>query len=125
MGTNFTEYFSEYAKCYDDFDAERLIDYFYVPTFNVKNGTVSAITSTEELSAFLKSMLAGYKEHSYKKGNVIDVQVMEMGKWSVLATVHWVIEKTDGTILRDFNSTYNLFKDGEAWKIIATTNHDF
>jgi len=39
MGTNFTEYFSEYAKCYDDFDAERLIDYFYVPTFNVKNGT--------------------------------------------------------------------------------------
>jgi len=125
MGTNFTEYFSEYAKCYDDFDAERLIDYFYVPTFNVKNGTVSAITSVEELPGALQSMLAGYKEHGYKKGNVIDVQVMEMGKWSVLAMVHWVIEKTDGTILRDFNSTYNLFKDGEAWKIIATTNHDF
>ena len=124
MGINFTEYFSNYAKCYDDFDAGRLADYFYVPTVNVKNGTVSTITTTEELSSSLKSMLAGYKEHGYKKGNIIDVQVMEMGKWSVLATVHWIIDNTDGTILRDFNSTYNLFKVGDTWKSVATTNHD-
>jgi len=124
MGTNFTEYLCDYAKCYDDFDAERLVDYFYVPTVNVKNGTVSAITTTEDLSGSLKSMLAGYKEHGYKKGNVIDMQIMEMGKWSVLATVHWVIDKTDDTILRDFYSTYNLFKDGDSWKIVTTTNHD-
>jgi len=124
MDTNFTEYFSNYAKCYDDFDAERLAGYFYVPTVNIKNGSVSAITTNEELSSSLKSMLAGYKEHGYKNGNVINVQVMEIGKWSVLATVDWVIDKTDGSILRDFNSTYNRFKDGEAWKIIATTNHD-
>ena len=25
MDTNFTEYFSNYAKCYDDFDAESVI----------------------------------------------------------------------------------------------------
>jgi len=125
MDKFWVEYFADYAKCYDDFNSERLANYFYVPMVNVKNGTVSAITSAEELSAALKSMLAGYREHGYKKGNVIDVQIMEMGTWSVLATVHWVIDKTDGTILRDFNSTYNLFKDGEAWKIVVTTNHDF
>jgi len=125
MTINFTEYFSNYAKCYDDFEAERLADYFYVPTVNIKNGSVNVITSADELSSSLKTMLAGYKEHGYKKGNVIAVQIMEMGKWSVLATVHWIIDKTDGTVLRDFNSTYNLFKDGEAWKIVATTNHDF
>lgn len=125
MDTFWIEYFSNYAKCYDDFAAERLAGYFCVPTVNVKNGSVSAITSSEELSVSLKSMLAGYKEHGYKKGNVIDVQIMEMGKWSVLATVHWVIDKTDGTILRDFNSSYNRFQDGETWKIVATTNHVF
>ena len=124
MDTFWSDYFANYAKCYDDFDAERLGNYFYVPTVNVKNGTVSTITSVEELAASLKSMLTGYKEHGYKKGNVIDVQIMEMGKWSVLVTVHWVIDKTDGAILRDFKSSYNMFKDGDTWKIAATTNHD-
>jgi len=124
MGIVWFDYFSGDAKCDDEFEADERVRYFHVPTINVKKGSISAITSDEELSTSLRSMLAGYKEHGYKKGNVIDVQVMEMGKWSVLATVHWVIDKTDGTILRDFKSTYNLFKDADAWKIVATTNHD-
>ena len=34
MDTFWAEYFADYAKCYDDFDSERLANYFYVPTVN-------------------------------------------------------------------------------------------
>jgi len=40
----------------------------------------------------LNAQLAGYKEHGYKKGNIIDVQVMEMGNGARHES-HWADPK--------------------------------
>jgi hypothetical protein len=47
-----------------------------------------------------------------------------MGHWSAFVTVHWIIDHVNGSILRDFRGSYNLFKYEDNWRILATTNHD-
>jgi hypothetical protein len=90
----------------------------------VKNGAVAPILTADELFDHLKGLLASYKEHGYKKGNAVGVEVKAMGAWSAAVTVHWIIDHVNGSVLRDFYSTYNLFRQNGEWKILATTNHD-
>lgn len=118
------EFFAAYAICYDTFDAVRLAEYYFAPTVMVKNGTVIALPTADEILDHLKGLLASYKEHGYKKGNPAGVQVKQMGIWSAMVTVHWIIDHVNGSVLRDFYSTYSLFRQDGEWKILVTTNHD-
>jgi len=36
----FSSFFSNYAKCYDEFNLEGLVKYYFTPTLMVKNGLV-------------------------------------------------------------------------------------
>jgi hypothetical protein len=48
------------------------------------------------------------------KRNLADIEVTTMGAWSVIVTVHWIIDHVNGSVLRDFYSIYNLiFQDGD------------
>ena len=120
----FSDYFTNYAKCYDDFDPERLSKYFYAPTVNVKNGSVIAISNSSDVLAYLRNLVISYREQGLKKANLAGLDVKMLGWWSVLVTVHWIIDHTNGSILRDFHTSYNLFKNGDDWLIVMTTNHD-
>jgi hypothetical protein len=124
MEESFTEYFANYAKCYDDFDPERLAKYFYTPTVNIKNGSVVAISNSSDVLAYLRSLVISYREQGLKKANLVNLDVKMLGWWSALITVHWIIDHTNGSILRDFHTSYNLFKNGDSWLILMTTNHD-
>jgi hypothetical protein len=119
-----SEYFTNYAKCNDTFDAGGLAKYYFTPTLMVKNGSVVALSTADEIFEHVKDLLSSYKEHGYKKGNLAGIEIKPMGSWSVTVTVHWIIDLVNGSILRDFYRTYNLFfRDGD-WKILVTNNHD-
>ncbi len=124
MDKFFAEYFANYAKRYDDFDHDHLAPYYFAPTLMVKNGSVLTLATPENILAHLKTLLASYREHGYKKGNVAGIEVHTMRHWGTFVTVHWIIDHVNGTILRDFQSSYNLFRHEDSWKILATTNHD-
>lgn len=120
----FAEYFANYARCYDDFDPERLAKYFYAPTVMVRNGSVVAISTSSDVLAYLRTFVATYRERGLKKSNLVSLEVKMLGWWSALVTVHWIIDHTNGSILRDFQTSYNLLKNGDDWHILLTTNHD-
>lgn len=120
----FTEYFASYAKCYDDFDPDRLAPVYFAPTLMVKNGSFVTLATADDILAHLKSLLASYREHGYKKGNIAGVEVQMLGYWGAFVTVHWIIDHVNGSILRDFKSSYHLFKNEAHWQILTTTNHD-
>ena len=124
MAHNFDDYFSAYAKAYDDFDAQRLAAFFYVPTLMVKTGSVTALVTQDTLSHYLENLVESYRQHGYYKGTIASIEATQWGTWSALVTVHWIIKRNDASILCDLDSSYNLFKVAENWKILATTNHD-
>ena len=120
----FTEYFADYAKGYDEFNPEQLAQFYFAPTMMVKNGSVVTLATSAELFEHMRGLLASYQEHGYKKGNLAGIEVNQLGVWSVAVTVHWIIDHVNGSILRDFYSTYNLFRQEGEWRILITTNHD-
>jgi len=124
MKAFFADYFARYAKCYDDFDAERLAAYYFAPTLMVKTGSGVTLSTPDGILAHLKMLLASYREHGYQKGNLAGLDVLTQGHWGAVVTVHWVIDHVNGSVLRDFKSSYNLFKPADEWQILVTTNHD-
>ncbi len=124
MDKFFAEHFANFAKCYDDFDHERLAQFYFAPTLMVKNGSVVSLATSNDVLDHLKTLLASYREHGYKKGNVADLEVQVLGDWGAFVTVHWIIDHADGSVMRDFKSSYNLFKQNGNWRILSTTNHD-
>lgn len=120
----FAEYFANFAQCYDDFDHERLAQFYFAPTIMVKSGSVVTLSTLSEVLDHLKNLLSSYRAHGYKKGNIAGIEVQSMGDWSTLVTIHWIIDHANGSIMRDFCSSYNLFKHDGKWRILATTNHD-
>ena len=124
MVNSFAEYFVDYAKCYDDFDHARLAQFYFAPTLMVKNGSVVTLATSSDVLTHLQTLIASYREHGYRKGNLVGLDVQAMGHWGALVTVHWIIDHVNGSILRDFKTSYNLFKLNDAWKILVTTNHD-
>ena len=90
----------------------------------VKNGSVVSLTTPSDVSDHLKTLLDSYREHGYKKGNIAGVDVQSLGDWGAFVTVHWIIDRVDGSVMRDFKSSYSLFKQDGSWKILSTTNHD-
>jgi hypothetical protein len=87
----FSAYFTNYAKRYDEFNPEHLAQFYFTPTLMVKNGSVITLAGPEEIHEHLKNLLASYKEHGYKKGNMAGVKVEQLGGWGVAITVHWII----------------------------------
>ena len=69
MEQSFAEYFANYAKCYDDFDPERLLRCFNVPTVMVKNGSVVAISTSSDVLAYLTTLVNTYRERGLKKSS--------------------------------------------------------
>ena len=120
----FAEHFANFAKCYDDFDHEQLAQFYFAPTLMVKNGSVVTLATSNNVLDHLKSLLASYREHGYKKGNVMSVDVQTLGDWGAFVTVHWIIDHVNGSVMRDFKSSYNLFKQDDSWRILSTINHD-
>ncbi len=90
----------------------------------VKVGTVVVLVEAEAAFNHLKGLLETYRSRGYKKANLVGIEVAMLGMWSAIVTVHWIIDRTDGTVLRDFRTSYNLFNEKEHWKILVTTNHD-
>ena len=41
-----------------------------------------------------------------------------------MATVRWNVFGADGTLVRDFRTTYQLLRADGSWRILSYTNHD-
>lgn len=119
----FTEYFENYARAYDDFNAEALAQYFPTPTLMVKKGSVVGLSTIEELLEHLNGKLASDREQGYKQSQLAGLEMHKEGAWGVTVTVHWMIDHVDGSTLRDFYTTYNLLKQASQWRILVTTDH--
>jgi hypothetical protein len=82
----FAEYFAAYAKGYDTFDTEGLAKFYFAPTLMVKNGSVVALETPEEIFEHLRDLLTSYKQHGYQKGNLAGIDVKQLGTWRILVT---------------------------------------
>ena len=116
-------FFSRYAELYMAGDAEATADLCDIPFIAVRNGVAIHLMDREAVVGHLATNMAAYQAAGAASADIVGIDVLEQGGGATLATVHWQVVATDGRVVRDFRTSYQLVV-ADPWRILSYVNHD-
>ena len=72
---------------------------------------------------FFQSAADTYYKMGWERWAFADFSAQKLGAQSALATMRWQASRSDGTLMREWQQSYNLVRFGEAWKIVLSVFH--
>jgi hypothetical protein len=116
-------FFNRYAERYMAADAEAIATMSEVPFLAVRSGVAVHLLDRQAVVEHLAHNMAGYRSSGAASADIVDIDVQEQGNVAVMATVHWNVRAVDGTMVRDFRTSYQLVI-ADPWRILSYVNHD-
>ncbi|MES2208621.1 MAG: DUF4440 domain-containing protein [Chloroflexota bacterium] len=116
-------FFERYAERYMAGDAEAIADMCEAPFLAVRSGKAFHLPDREAVVGHLATNMTAYRSAGAASADIADIDVQEQGSEAVLATVHWHVRGPDGTMVRDFRTSYQLVV-ADPWRIVSYVNHD-
>ena len=124
MTTELHEFFTQYAKAYDDYDGERVANFFFCPCLFLRQDTVTLLDTPTKIRDFLGTALRSYRDNGCVNFVVTLLERRLLGTRFALADVEWNMTSADRKTVMNFQTTYNLVNDTGRWKIVVITRHD-
>ena len=116
-------FFYRYAELYMAGDADAVVDLCEVPFLAVRSGATYHLLDRQAVLEHFAHNMAGYRSAGAAAADVVDIETQEQGTEAVIATVHWHVRAADGSIVRDFHTSYQRIV-ADPWRIISYVNHD-
>lgn len=104
-------------------DAETVADMCEIPFLAVRSGEAFHLLDREAIVGHFAANMLAYRSAGAAAADIVDIDVHEQGTEAVLATVHWHVRAPDGTMIRDFRTSYQLVA-ANSWRILSYVNHD-
>ena len=118
-------FFERYAQRYMAFDVDTVTGMYEKPFLAVREGRPIHLTDDDAVREHLSGLMAAYRDAGAAEAAIADLQVTRLGRTSALATVQWQARAADGSVLREFATSYQLLDDGAGgWRILAYVYHD-
>ena len=117
-------FFAWYAERYMASDVDAISAVYEAPLLALRDGQVIHLADRAAVREHLTELMAAYTASGAARADIAELDVAELGRSSVLATVHWHVRGAAGAVLRDFRTTYHLVRDEGSWRILSYTNHD-
>ncbi len=117
-------FFTHYAERYMASDVEAISAVYAAPMLAVREGRAIHLPDRTALQEHLGEVMRAYARSGAARADIASLDVTELGKSSVFATVNWHVRGADGTLLKDFCTTYHLLRTDGEWLIMSYTNHD-
>ena len=116
-------FFARYAQLYMASDADAVVDMCEVPFLAVRSGAAFHLLDRQAVHDHFAHNMAGYRASGAASADIVDIDAREQGTDAVIATVHWHVLAKDGSMVRDFHTSYQLIVT-DPWRIISYVNHD-
>ncbi len=118
-------FFETYAERYMASDADAIAAMCEVPFLAVREGRAIHLGDREAVREHLAALMEAYRNAGATRATIAELQVTQLDRSSVIATVRWNALTADGTLLRDFTTSYQMLREesGE-WRILSYTYHD-
>ena len=117
--------FDDYARVWHEGDWLAVAMLYHVPSITMRgDGSIHSFQSREEVQEFLRRVGEGYnREGNLGTGRHYGLAALPIGARSVLATLTWQAVLQDGSILREWQQSYNLVRADGRWQILVATFH--
>lgn len=117
-------FFAYYAERYMASDVDAIGALYEAPLLALRDGQVIHLADRAEVREHLTKLMDAYARSGAVRADIEKLAVTELGRSSAFATVHWHVRDADGTVLKDFRTTYHLATAGGGRRILSYTNHD-
>ena len=118
-------FFENYAERYMASDVDAIAAMYETPLLAVREGKAIHLGDDEAVRNHFASLMAAYRKAGAKRAAISALSTVPLGRSSLLTTVRWSVQSDDGTVLRDFATSYHMLRreDG-GWRILSYVNHD-
>src|SRR5581483_9672110 len=117
-------FFAWYAERYMASDVDAIETVYEAPLLALRDGHAIHLPDRDAVRAHLAELMEAYARSGAARADVVSLDVAPLGHSSANATVHWHVCNADGSVIKDFRTTYHLLRAGDGWRILAYTNHD-
>src|SRR5215207_6994865 len=121
------EFVASYAAAFATYDAATLANHFVYPVHVVGDtgGDPSIITATQdEWLAVLQRLLGAYRELGVVGAQHGICTVTELGPAVKLASIHWTLQRADGSAVYGFQAWYTIVGSTGGLRISAITHNE-
>ena len=121
----FERFFENYAERYMASDADAVTAMYEVPMLAVREGIAIHLGDHDAAFKHLSALMEAYRNAGAARATIAAIDSISLGRSSTLTTVRWNVQSDDGTVLRDFATSYHMLRhENDEWRILSYTNHD-
>jgi len=115
--------FDEYTRRYSERDVEGVTNLCLSPFLAIRRGEAIHMPDRDAVRDHFASTIVAYRFTGVVAWTPVEIDARQLGEHSVFATVHWNAVDTDGQVLRDTWTSYQLLATPDGWRFLSYTNH--
>ena len=121
MPTEIRALFERYRVAFDALDGEAVARLYAVPSGIASDTGYEHWATFDHVRENMVSLCQLYRENGYVAASFEQASYLEQGEHFAIADLRWNIERSNGLKPWQFNSTYNLMRTAEGWKVLLCT----
>jgi hypothetical protein len=114
-------FFDSYRDAFDRLDGDALAAHFAVPSGIVSDGAYVHWLSLKSVRENMRALCKQYADNGYVSARYEPATFLELGDDCAIADIVWTISCTKGREPWRFNTTYNLLRTREGWRVLLCT----
>jgi hypothetical protein len=116
--------FDTYARLYSDGDLQGVVSLCVTPFLSIRRGEVIHMPDRRSLlTHFTAAIDANRRATGAERWTRLELDIRQLGEYSVFATVHWNAVDRNEQIVRDTRTSYQLLATPDGWRFVSYTNH--
>jgi len=114
-------FFELYREAFDRLDGEAVALLYAVPSGIASDSGYTHWPAFEPIRANMVALCELYREHGYASATFEPVAFLAQGENYAVADISWNIERTEQRESWRFNTTYNLTRTRDGWRVLLCT----
>jgi hypothetical protein len=116
--------FDTYARLYSDGDLQGVVSLCLTPFLSIRRGEVIHMPDRGSLlTHFTAAIDANRRATGAEQWTRREIDIRQLGEYSVFATVHWNAVDRNEQLVRDTRTSYQLLATPDGWRFVSYTNH--
>lgn len=121
MPTEIRQFLERYRNAFNSLDGEAVAKLYAVPSGIAKDGNYTHWPEFEPISRNMVALCDLYRERGYDAAEFEVGAFLQQGENHAVADLRWQIKWSTGAEPWQFNTTYNLVRTPQGWRILLCT----
>ena len=121
MPNDIRAFFEQYREAFDRLDGEAVAHLYAVPSGIASDSGYTHWATFEPIRANMVALCTLYRENGYASATFEPVAFLAQGENNAVADISWNIERSGQRDPWRFNTTYNLLRNAEGWRVLLCT----